>query len=153
MIGFRLSDAWENVKMKIEITGASVSGVFFDIDGARKSATWSELRDAAKQSDADLSAAYTTILRRAENYAQRHSPLRVCYGRDSSNIWWHAWVETAWGEFGVGRSWRGGLTIVAADEGGTLAQEWMAKDDAKCIANRIAKIDPKHEVAVVRVPS
>jgi hypothetical protein len=53
----------------------------------------------------------------------------------------------------VGRSWRDGLKIVAADEGGTLAHEWMAKDDAECIAARIAKITPKHEVTVIRMRS
>lgn len=136
--------------MRIKITGANITGVFFSIDGESKSASWADLRSAAAQEDKSLSAAYADILRRAESYAESYSPLRVCYGRDSSNVWWHAWVETEWGGIGVGRSWRGGLTIIAADEGGTLAHEWMARDDAKCIAARIARISPTHKVAVVR---
>jgi hypothetical protein len=114
----------------------------------RGSIAWDVLRAVAHQEDVELSAAYRRMLSHVEDVALTRSPLRVVYGRDSSGVWYRAHVVTAWGGVEVGRAWRG-LTIVAADEGGTLAHEWMARDDARQIAERIRAIAPTHDVRVV----
>lgn len=112
--------------------------------------SWDLLRDAATQADPELRAAYAGLLARAETVAYTISPLRVCYGQDSTNVWWHAYVETAWGGLRVGRKWRT-MTIVGADEGGMQARAWMARAEARAIAERIAKISPTHPVQIVAV--
>lgn len=115
-------------------------------DGPVIRVDWDTLRRAATQEDPELrevyGAALKTATRMREAQIQRGidaaKTLIVRYGHDSSGVWYHAWVETEDGQY-VGRTWRT-MAIVAADEGGTLAHEWMARDDAECIAARIRKI-------------
>lgn len=124
-------------------------GITAIVHGESRYVSWDSLRAAASDDNAeDLRGPYRALLREAEQIAITKSPLLVCYGQDSTNVWWHAWVETAWGGIHVGRTWHT-MRIVAADEGGTLAHAWMARQDAEAIVARIAKIAPSHTVRMV----
>lgn len=138
----------------LRVVSVSIAGAMIERTTDRHQAfvSWDLLRSAATQEDPELRAAYRLALQDAEGIAYTRSPLVVRYGRDTTNVWWHAWVETAWGCLRVGRTWRT-MTIVAADEGGTQAKEWMVEDEARCIASRIRKIAPDHPVEIVRAPS
>jgi hypothetical protein len=118
--------------------GVSVRGTFV---------AWDTLRAAARQEDAELRAAYSAIYEAARERAIAQSPIVVSYGNDDSGVWFTSSVWTLWGEFGLPRHMHG-LTIVAADEGGSLNQCWMAEREAKGIAERIRKVWPSREVRV-----
>ena len=67
--------------------------------------------------------------------------------RERGGVWWTASVATEYGDVPLGRTWRG-VTIVEKDEGGTHAQAWLARDEARRIAERIRRIGPYREVKV-----
>lgn len=137
---------------QIAVVAVDEGGVLVKVQGVTSRIDWGTLRAAATQADSDLRTAYAAVWSEAEEIARVKSPLRVCYGRDSSGVMFHAWVETSWGKFNVGPTWHT-LRIRAADEGGSQAREWMAESEARDIAARIAKIAPGHPVQVVRVQS
>lgn len=107
---------------------------------------WEQLGLAARQQDPELRAAYAAVLKRGEaklaeqesSQIERSNTLVVRWGQDSSRVWWHAWVETAQ-RLHVGKE-KNGLTIMLAEEGGSLPQAWMAREEAEAIAARIRKI-------------
>lgn len=136
----------KSVHHKIESVGES--SVRVRVHGQSSNVSWQTLRDAATQQDPELRAAYRAMLAEAEEIALAKSPLRVVYGHDSTGVWFSAHVETTWGGLYLGHKWRA-LTVMAADEGGTLAHAWMAKREAEDIAARIARIAPTHPVSVV----
>lgn len=129
------------VKLVSELGAIVMTG-----DG-NQSIGWFELCAAARQSDAELARIYTGLLEQAEAMALDRSPIIVSYGRDSSNVWFTAWPHCAWGGVGLPRTLHG-MTIVAADEGGTLPQGHLAEAEAKAIAERISRIWPSRQVRI-----
>lgn len=127
-------------EIKVSGAGVLVRGALVD---------WATLRAAAKQEDAELRAVYSQILDRAEQIALSESPVEVIYGTDSTHVWYHAWPRTVWGGVGFPRQ-RGGMTIVAADEGGSLSHAHLARAEAEDIAARIRKIWPTKTVSILR---
>lgn len=119
------------------------------VPSGRAHVSWDDLRAAAYQDDPSLSAVYSSILDTAVAIAMVRSPLRVCYGQDSTGVWWTTWVETEWGGLRIGSRWHT-MTIMSADEGGTLPRAWMAEREARDIVARIATIAPGRSVSMVQ---
>lgn len=119
-------------------SGATVNGKFVE---------WDLLRQAAQQADRALAASYQEVLDEARDQALAVSPIVVSYGHDTTNVWYTVSVWTLWGEFGVPRQLHG-LTLVAADEGGTLPNGMLAEREARAVAERIRKIWPNRDVRV-----
>ena len=134
----------------IRVTGVGPRLVFVRVAGRDRDEqlTWDDLRDAAEQeSHTELRSLYAWLLEEAETLALDRSPIVVGYGRDRGGVWWTASVATEYGDVPLGRTWRG-VTIVEKDEGGTHAQAWLARDEARRIAERIRRIGPYREVKV-----
>lgn len=131
-----------------KVRNVSERGAEIEHDGRRTWVSWDLLRRAAKQPHQETARAYAELLDEAAKLSMRLSPVIVKWGQDETGVWWQAWVETAWGGFVIGRRWRGDLAIMGRDEGGTLPQAWMARQEAMNIAERVKRIDARALVDV-----
>ena len=109
------------------------------VNGENKSITWDDLRDAAQQESIDdttraLAWFYQSILERARQMVtgNRSLPITCSVHQDYTNVWWVASFADVTGE----RDW----IPRAADEGGTLPKEFLARKEAEGRAARLRQM-------------
>jgi hypothetical protein len=119
---------------KIVVVKVSELGCTCAVNGSNKEITWTALTDAARQQDADLASVYSAVRAEARKMVEgnRALPIRCSVGQNETNVWWVASFSDVAGEW----SW----IPRDADEGGTLAHEWMAAKEAKARAARLRKL-------------
>ena len=119
---------------KIVVVRVSESGCTCAVNGANKEISWDALADAARQENKDLASIYTAVRSQAREMVRQNRalPIRCSVGKNETNVWWVASFTDVAGEW----SW----IPRAADEGGTLAHEWMAEKEAKARAERLRKL-------------
>ena len=119
---------------KIIVVEVSERGCACAVNGQNKLITWDGLDDAVRQEDGDLANIYRAIRDEARKMVRDDRTLPITYSvhQDGTNVWWVATFHDVAGEW----SW----IPRAADEGGTLAHEWMAVQEAKDRAARLRKM-------------
>ena len=119
---------------KIVVVKVSEHGCSCAVNGTNKDISWDALTDAARQQDTNLAGIYSVVRAEARKMVagNRALPIRCSVGQNETNVWWVASFTDVAGEW----SW----IPRDADEGGTLAHEWMAEKEAKARAARLHKL-------------
>jgi len=129
---------------KAIVIAVSERGCKVAVNGHNTDITWDDLEEAATQdvycgqtideTTRELACFYRSIQERARQMVagNRSLPIFVTVHQDSTHVWWvasFADVSGAWG-------W----LPRAADEGGTLAHEWMAEREAERRSEGLRKL-------------